>query len=889
MRYYTQFVILLLALYLSACQPPFEPVNYDYSAITPPIKGVTQKATTIKVDPTKPKVVHLDNGSSLSIPKEAFVDANGNTIKGEVELHYRQFDNAAEIITSGIPMTYQSQDGQQQQLQSGGMFELKGTANGKPIFIAPNKSIQTNLASEQVGDYDFYYLNPTATDEQYNWEKLTNEVDIATSKKGIDSFQLQLDIEKHPELSALQNTQWQLADNNPSFNPNETKNKGVLEKKWEVVSLSQPKYKVTSLHNVTTKANTKATLTDNNSIKIEEYSYRNDGATYEYNWEGKLLKNTPKEERIKLTEELYVDYGEDYKLIISNKAGEVIETEPNSHKFAGHPKTHQIAYTVTTDPVIYDLVIADKNGTTQHKIKDIKSPDDSYSSVYLETGADHIIVSTSNMLKIYTWDGKLLYDFKDFDKEIISPTYAVAKENYLVLFEGTKEDTKNGNNLILWDFAANKIYTPPSGHKAEPNNYAHDFYLDKDVITYKAPNNSGSYIWNFKTNTIKKLDKSDLHIFDQLEEYIGGREQGKYAFFDWKGNKKIEFDGLAIGEGLPLRVSADGNHIVTFFEDGEAKLYNRDFEPILDLREYDTEIEAGFFYKGNQLVTHNPAGQLTYWDYEGNLQKQLTVDCPNCYFFPAPYDSTIIMSSDKQKQAKIWSPEGHLLHQFTGHYPSLYNSINKAQILLQGNWATPQFTIADINQPIKDTSIYQLSLYSKNKTYYTYIYLDSKTKRAYDQYQSIIQTKQKKKAQAQKREQKLIRSFAINNFGIYNWDRFYKVEDELLVKCTPNFNLPEIEANQTSIFLITGENRNTVINYSSSDLDKFSFQPALYNQLLAILPDGEIAIFSDEDFKKLDIASIKSSKKHTFQMQKKGGIQALEELEKVMKVNDTAT
>lgn len=245
-------VVATAALTFQACQllqPSFEAKNYDYSALKSPLKNVNVAFETVEVEAGEPKVVHFKNGSSLNVPKDAFVDANGNTISGKVSLKFRQFDDAADIIASGIPMTYKEAGGKNQQLESGGMFELKGEANGQAVFIAPDKKIQTNIASATPGAYDFYYLEPdaqTTGDQAYNWKKLTNDVDNvpATTLKGVDSFQLKFNDTEYEELGAFKDIQWQLSQKEAQWNPKEAANQWVLEEKWSRMEISQPQFKI---------------------------------------------------------------------------------------------------------------------------------------------------------------------------------------------------------------------------------------------------------------------------------------------------------------------------------------------------------------------------------------------------------------------------------------------------------------------------------------------------------------------------------------------------------------------------------------------------------------------------------------------------------------------
>lgn len=114
------------------------------------------------------KIEHPETGSSLEIPVDAFIDAQGNLVSGEVEIHYREFHNVAEIFLSGIPMTYDSA-GQQYNFQSAGMFEILAYKGDEPIYLKPDKSITVNMASAQTGDqFNFYKLDTV----NKNWKFL---------------------------------------------------------------------------------------------------------------------------------------------------------------------------------------------------------------------------------------------------------------------------------------------------------------------------------------------------------------------------------------------------------------------------------------------------------------------------------------------------------------------------------------------------------------------------------------------------------------------------------------------------------------------------------------------------------------------------------------------
>lgn len=129
------------------------------SGFKPAFEGVDVPFYSFKFDAAKGTKISLDNGTSINVPKNAFVDKDGKTIAGEVELNYREFHNAADIIASGIPM-HDPATGQY--METAGMFEMKGNQGGDDISIAPGKDIEVKMASyNQDGNFDFWQYDAT--------------------------------------------------------------------------------------------------------------------------------------------------------------------------------------------------------------------------------------------------------------------------------------------------------------------------------------------------------------------------------------------------------------------------------------------------------------------------------------------------------------------------------------------------------------------------------------------------------------------------------------------------------------------------------------------------------------------------------------------------------
>ena len=97
--------------------------------------------------------LHQPNGTHVAIPKNAFVDEKGKTVKGNIELKFREFHTAESILMSGIPM--QMLEDRNKYMESLGMMELRAFKNGKELSLKKGKSINVDLASTEVPNKDF--------------------------------------------------------------------------------------------------------------------------------------------------------------------------------------------------------------------------------------------------------------------------------------------------------------------------------------------------------------------------------------------------------------------------------------------------------------------------------------------------------------------------------------------------------------------------------------------------------------------------------------------------------------------------------------------------------------------------------------------------------------
>jgi hypothetical protein len=114
--------------------------------VNPPLSDIQPSFAKFEVNPNAGGVYEYPSGSKLIVPAAAFVNESGQTLEGEVTLHYREMHDFVDFFLSGIPMTYDSA-GVNYNLESAGMIEIFAEQNGKRVNMAPGKSINVELVS----------------------------------------------------------------------------------------------------------------------------------------------------------------------------------------------------------------------------------------------------------------------------------------------------------------------------------------------------------------------------------------------------------------------------------------------------------------------------------------------------------------------------------------------------------------------------------------------------------------------------------------------------------------------------------------------------------------------------------------------------------------------
>lgn len=218
---------------------------FDNGITASPLANVEVSFQKVIFDPNNSKTITFENGSSLEIPAGIFIDKNGQPVKQLVELNYREFHDAKDLIVSGIPMRVKNENNEEDWMQTAGMFEIRGYSAGEPVFVADGKSIQVNMVSNVGGEYPFWYFDEAAS----NWKQIGSADAKPNTASATQTAQTQatppvkpapydpslainfnIDYSSFPELKEYQHTIWQFADEDASKQPN--KNKWINKEEW---------------------------------------------------------------------------------------------------------------------------------------------------------------------------------------------------------------------------------------------------------------------------------------------------------------------------------------------------------------------------------------------------------------------------------------------------------------------------------------------------------------------------------------------------------------------------------------------------------------------------------------------------------------------------------
>jgi hypothetical protein len=287
--------------------------------INPPVKNADLPFSEIIFNTDSALNIKKENGTLIHIPANAFTNLQGKAITGKVSLKYRTFDNAIDILRSGIPM---STNGDRNAfLQSAGMIELNAYQDGNQLMLKTEKYIDVELASFKKTDgFELYYLNDSA-----NWNVSNNFNNIENSRKKLklknliapvspnpkDSiqdliFEMVANLNEVPYLKSFENLKWKIDRKNISEELLE-----AMRVDWDEVSIKEInkrklKYEMVftkTMRDFSSNAITKTFKVNASPVfnKEEKRTFRNDFAEKMKDYEINFAKYTA--EKLRLEQE----------------------------------------------------------------------------------------------------------------------------------------------------------------------------------------------------------------------------------------------------------------------------------------------------------------------------------------------------------------------------------------------------------------------------------------------------------------------------------------------------------------------------------------------------------------------------------------------------------
>lgn len=142
----------------------------DYSDLKSFFSSHQDTFTTWQVSNKKATTKKTESGSTIHIPANAVVTKSGKVVQGDYELQYREFRDQADIVFSGIPMTYTNNDGDWN-FSSVGMYEIRANQNGEELSLQKPIVIDFNTTGVKDG-VGFYQMD----DNTGQWVKKKEEV-----------------------------------------------------------------------------------------------------------------------------------------------------------------------------------------------------------------------------------------------------------------------------------------------------------------------------------------------------------------------------------------------------------------------------------------------------------------------------------------------------------------------------------------------------------------------------------------------------------------------------------------------------------------------------------------------------------------------------------------
>ncbi len=121
-----------------------------------------------KIDTSNEEGIKYKSGSVITIPKNAFVDKNGNPITGKVDISYIEYRDPIDIVLSDISMNH-NENGENVHFNSAGMNKILAFQNDKPVYLKKDSNITIDFPlAKDLPNVNFYKYDSISR----NWSEI---------------------------------------------------------------------------------------------------------------------------------------------------------------------------------------------------------------------------------------------------------------------------------------------------------------------------------------------------------------------------------------------------------------------------------------------------------------------------------------------------------------------------------------------------------------------------------------------------------------------------------------------------------------------------------------------------------------------------------------------
>lgn len=850
-------IFILLGLWMVYVIFQSSPENTSLSLINPPFENVNVDFQELDMNVSEVKTILLPNGSNIHVPANAFVHENGTLVDGKVILHYREFHQAADLIASGIPLSYDSLN-RTYPFETVGMFEIRATQNGQPVYLADGKNIEVQFRSADLGDgFNHYYLDESAHQQDISQIELKGTTPAYADTKFSANWQYlgKSIIVSHNEPMGIKNKKTFV------FNP--LKNLNILD---DLIDDSEEEITEISPNNVSQKDYFQLSL--NSQVDgLSDYK--------EIVWEyvGEDKSQSPNQENSWIFEENWdkIDiYPSDFiPTSLKGHTGSI-----RSATFS--PEGSQIL-TASEDATckVWNLEGEEVVTLSGHSAPINKA-------VFAKQGNYIVSASEDATAKIWERDGRLRTTLQGHQSSVIQVTCSPNGQYILTASED--------NTSKLWTSQGELVKT--FEHQAKV--HSAEFSSDGEYILTAALDSTAK-VWSVKENyQLEQIINQNITSasFSEDGQYILG-VLPDYSFALWKIDGEL------------LRIVKDRTDFVTFFNHDSQVLtlagknarvwtiYERLHEIILKnnligltqqgssrRREAheNTVSYAGFSPNNDHIVTASADKTAKIWDADGNLLSTLRGHQAGINTAEFSPNGNLILTASADKTAKIWRKN------------TRKNTIYEIELLKESHhkqdrngkvaWTKPKSFYTMARKVSKSETLINSDslpkLYSERVTeaYSSNDDLSVVTLPESDTFSDSLSVSEKPKM--------VFRKFNVKKFGIYSVNKIYHNTSHYTLEADFDFSRSGVRTKYTipqiNIYLITGKYENVIIRYSDKTWKYFQFNPDDSNVLVAILPKNYVSLFVSEDFATVPSDIIQEEGKYTFQFFNSQRIQSMKEL-----------